>query len=242
MADDRSARTRRRCLDAGVKLFFEQPLRTDPFGSITYADVARRAAITRQGMQNHWKTRAEFNRDLAAYLLGNENLYAEDFQKIQAVVKASSDRPLFDAICEIATADVQSLTDNIVFSSMTTLAVVYVRGDEALTAMARKGYRELDVSTWADIYQSAIERAGRVPREPLDGRSIGMVLQALVEGSGIRHFFDPGVLSERDRAVRSRYGLYALAVASILGVMTRRRDAAGDPETVEGVISNLLER
>jgi hypothetical protein len=190
-------------------------------------------------MQYHWSTKKSFTEDLAAHLLGNEDLYAEDFEKILAVVKTTGNQPLFDAIARIATADVEMLTDNPVFSAMTTLAVVYVRGNQKLSEMASRGYRELDDSTWSEIYNIALARAGRVPREPMTGNAIGAILQALVEGSGIRHLFDPGVLSQPDRMIRSHYGLYAMAVASILAVMTRPADGQ-DRRTVEVLISDVL--
>jgi AcrR family transcriptional regulator len=222
-----------------MSLFFRQPVRNDPFEGITYKAVAAAAGISRQGMQKYWTTRQEFTADLAAFLLGNEDLYAESFQQIQEVIGRTRDEPLFDALAQIATADLESITDSPVFAAMTILAVVHVRGNDQLTVMARRGYNALDDSTWADIYGGAILRAGRVPREPMTGRAIGVLLQALVEGSGVRHLFDSGMLSEGDREVRSRYGLYALAVAALLAVMTRPRDGQ-DGRAIEQVIADLL--
>jgi AcrR family transcriptional regulator len=235
------AETRRRCLDAGVDLFFQLPVvHAKPFKNVTVDGVAAQVGISRQAVYDHWPCKEDYHRDLAAYLLGNEDLYKEDFDRISAVVEATGGCSLPDAISQIATADVTSLTDNRVFYAMTTLAVVYVRGDEQLEDVASQGYRDIDGSTWRDLYEVALARAGRVPREPMTGEAIGAILQALVEGSGIRHLFDPGALSDPDPMTGRKHGLYALAVMAILAVMTRPAHSA-DQRPVETLLGNLLE-
>jgi hypothetical protein len=97
----------------------------------------------------------------------------------------------------------------------------------------KQGYATIDRVT-GEIYGSALAKRSREPRPPLDWDGIGAILQALIEGFGLRYKIDPAVpLSSAEPA----FDLYALAVSAVLAVPTR---PVGDDADTGASISGLL--
>lgn len=238
-AQDDPQKTKRRILEEGAKLFFENQSR-DPFQDLSLADVARRAGVTRNGLLYHWPTKEVFAADLAEYLLGLSDVFDEDFAAIGKAVRSSSGLPSFNALARVAAADLRSLKDSPVWVAMEALNLLYAPTQPELRAMAAEGYRDLDQQTWDSIYGAVCNRIGRTPRPPFTEAAVGAVLQAFVEGAGIRQLIDPNTLSEpRALAKDSRYSAYAIAAAAIIAALTRPADGSDDRDAV-ALVRDLL--
>ena len=74
-------------------------------------------------------------------------------------------------------------------------------------------------------YGTILSKRGREPRPPLDWDRIGAMLQALIEGFTLRSKVDPTAVPQSSG---SDLGLYATAVAAVLGAVTRPADDAAD--------------
>lgn len=121
---------------------------------------------------------------------------------------------------------------------MEVLATCVAPRSDSVAATARVCYRELDEATWNDIYGQLVTEAGREPRPPFTKTAIGAVLQAFVEGAGIRHLFDAGAYLDPYRLGHGRHGSYPLAVVALLAVLTRPVD--GDRRNVLDLVTELL--
>lgn len=236
-----TADTKRRALRVGAKEFLANAgARVDPFKYVSMTTVAAKTGLSRNGLTYHFDTKEQFHHELADYLLGDSDLFADDFATLSARVDDSSGKSVFDRIASAATADLQSLANNAEWAAMEILAIVYTPGDDRLSATARGGYRATDAETWDRVYGRIIEDCGRRPREPFSNEAIGAVLQALVEGAGIRQLFDPEtlgapyVLSPDDPSC-----VYAYAVAALLAVLTEPADGS-DGRNTKQIVDDLL--
>jgi hypothetical protein len=96
------------------------------------------------------------------------------------------------------------------------------------------GYQQLDRAT-GEAYGSILRQLGREPRPPFDWERIGVVLQGLIEGLGMRGKIDPESVLPSSEAGP---GIYATVVAAVLAVLTR---SAGDTATVDDTLQALFE-
>jgi len=97
-----------------------------------------------------------------------------------------------------------------------------------------RGYEEADLGT-GHVYGALLAQRGREPRPPLDWDRIGVILQGLIEGLGLRHKIDESVVQPGDD---SSPGLYATAVAALLAVLTR---PVGDPGDIDDALHAMLD-
>lgn len=238
-----SFETRRRCLEAGAELFFTRQKREDLFHQLDVEDVANHAGITRGGFYYHWDTKDDFEADLVEYLLSEGDIFEEDFRRLRREVESTGGLDPLSAIARTAAVDISTVDSSKVWAAMELLAIGYTKHVDKYAAIAREGYRGIDEATWSDVYGQVMARARRTPRPPFTGPEIGMVLQALVEGTGIRHLFDRGLLSDPSRltaeAMHNEYGAYPLAAAALLGIFTKPAEG-GDDRTVAEVISDMF--
>jgi AcrR family transcriptional regulator len=231
-------RTRKRLLDAGAAEFLESPS-TSPIDRISLVAVARRAGVSRNGLAWHWRTRQEFCRDLVAYLMVSSDIFLEDFATIKREAKRTANLPFFEALANTATVDLGTLSNNSAWRAMEILVVGHSVNDPELLSAAREAYKEVDASTW-QLYGEIIERSGRRPRPPFTEESIGAVLQALVEGSGIRQLLDDQMTAP-DQLGRQNggFGAYALTVAALLSIFTCPNNDS-DERDVAAVVNSLV--
>lgn len=214
--------TRLLFLTTGAELFLKAA-RARPFADLTVLSIAEEADRSAGSFYDHWDTREDYFEDLARHLLEDEEIFTDDFERIR--MKAISTEGLggFEAICEVATTDVETLENNAVWEAMELLLIGYTRFDPALVDRAQRGYRATDTSAF-ELYDIVLSRLARTPRAPFTRETIGLVLQALVEGAGIRQLVDPEVfkspLSTRGAQGSPDYGAYATAVAALLAVLT----------------------
>lgn len=237
---DTSDETKRKCLRAASEIFFKRRTTVDPFRSVTLAEVAKKAGVSRSGLAYHWSARKAFIEDLASFLLGEGDLFKEEFDRIKRELRSTNGLPPLQAISRTARVDLETLENNLAWRSMEVLSLMYTHGNERLSALARSGYESNDRVTWNEIYGVLMSRMGRQPRPPFDGPAIGKLLQALVEGSGIREIFDPFTfLDSRRLGANAEHGAYPLAVASILAVLTMPTHGS-DTRDVSKVLTDLL--
>ena len=108
-------------------------------------------------------------------------------------------------------------------------------GRTRLRKEAVEGYRHTDEQT-AELYGALLARLGREPRPPLTIRDLGVLLQSLIEGVGLRAKIEgvpPHAESEPDTS------LYSVGVASFLAVLTR---PIGDGDDVPAELNQLLQQ
>lgn len=232
-----AADTRRRLLNAGAEEFFKNPSDADTvFRGVSLQRVASRAGRHRNSIYEHWEDKKAYLEDLTRYLIGDSDVFAEDFSALERVAREVLQADPLTAIMTVANADVESLIGNQVWRAMELVAIGYIPLRQDLHEAARQGYAATDSGTYG-IYSSLLERAGRSPRKPFDEPLVGKILQALVEGAGIRQIFDPEAFVG-GTGERPGRGPYAYAVAALLSVLTA---GPKDDRTVEQLLGSLLE-
>lgn len=228
------------CLQAAAKLFLERPAQlADPVARLTKSAVAREAGVHRNTLNRHLPAET-WDEAIALYLLDRTDIFREEFEEVRQTVERTVALSSLDAVALTAQSDLGTLSDNPAWNAMEVLVTCVAPKSPEVAATARRCYRELDVATWKDIYGVVMKRFNREPRRPFTATTIGALLQALVEGAGIRHLFDEGTFLDRDRLDGSRtYGGYPLAVAALLAVLTKPAGTS-DNRSVEAVIEDLM--
>ena len=234
---EQSDLTQEKVVQAGVDLFVEELHPADPFRNMNLTDVATRAGLTRNGLLYHWPTKKEFCDEVASRLLSEVD-HDLEFAQLTAAATAATSGDFADDLLRVAALDLALLADNNTWQAIEVVTIVYAAKRPELAEAARSGYRQVDITTWADVYGIIADRAGREPRTPFDGGSIGAVLQAFVEGAGIRQLFDPEVFG--NPLGSGEHGTFALGVATLLSVMTRPKDGSDD-RSVEAVLRDLVD-
>ena len=134
-------------------------------------------------------------------------------------------------MAHLAKRDLETMVGNPLWDAMELVNLTW--GRTRFRDELKRAYATIDCVT-GQIYGSALAKRGREPRAPLDWDGIGAVLQALVDGFGLRYKIDPAVpLSSSEPA----FDLYAMAVAAVLAVLTR---PAGDDASTDATIQGLL--
>lgn len=231
-----------RCLQAAAELFLETPLAYgDPLARLSKRAVAKRANVAPATVDNAFRNSEDWTDELAAYLLGRKDTFREEFEIISREVEAVDGLAPIDAIGRTAETDIGTLIDNPAWKAMEILATCVAPRPESAKVgeKAREKYRDLDDGTWDEVYGILMKRLNREPRPPFTSTMVGALLQALVEGCGIRHLFDAGTFLDVDRLQgQSDFGAYAYGVAALLSVLTT--PSGRDERTVKEVVSTLL--
>ena len=212
--DEARERSRAALLQAGADLLVENALR-NPFAALRLRSICEHAGYSTGAFYLHWNKLDEYYNALAEYLAGDEGAFDTDFAALKEVAENSAHASTLTAITRAADRDFQLLLDSTLQDAMELLSVTW--GRTRFQPLMARGARELDRKT-GEVYALILARRGREPCPPLDWERIGVILQALVEGLGLRYKIDPTAVP---KSSESQLGLYATTVAALLAVLTR---------------------
>jgi len=229
--DEARERSRAALLQAGADLVLEHATR-NPFAALRLRGLCERAGYSTGAFYLHWATVQDYSEALARHLAeDDEQAFSGDFAALADLAETSADASALEAIARVADRDLQLLVDNPVWDAMELMNVTW--GRTRFREPVARGYKILDHAT-GQIYGAVLARRGREPRPPFDRDRIGVVLQGLAEGFGLRHKIDPASVPESSETA---LGLYATAVAAVLAVLTR---LIGDDASADQAIDALL--
>jgi AcrR family transcriptional regulator len=229
-------RTKKLLLAMGATDFFARAGGVDPFRDLSLKHIAESAERARATVYRIWPGgKEEYIRDLTKFLLGDPQLFEKEFEEIQAVANETAGEPTLESLCAVASKDIGTLLDNHTWRAMEILAVGFMPQRVEYHSIAQAGYDAVDEETYG-LYNIVLERCGRVPRPPFTSASIGKVLQALVEGAGIRQIFDREAFSN-PLSTETPHGTYAYAVCALLAIVTAEK---GDSRSLDELLTNLL--
>lgn len=227
--DEARERSRAALLQAGADLMVERASQ-DPFASLRLRAVCERAGYSTGAFYLHWENLDDYYHALAKHLAADEGFEA-DMRILEEVADSNAETNVMTAITRIADRDFQLLLDSSIWDAMELLNITW--GRTRVQTEAARGYQTIDHST-GQVYGSFLAKRGREPRPPFDWDKVGVVLQGVIEGFGIRYKVDPDALP---LSTESEPGLYAITVAALLGVLTR---PVGDDTGLNETLSNLL--
>ena len=225
-------RSRAQLLHAGADLMLDQA-KQNPFATLRLRRLCEKAGLSTGAFYVHWATMEDYYNDLAEHLTeSDERRFKADFASLSDLADKSAHQDAVAAMAQLAKRDLELLVGNPLWDAMELVALTW--GRTRFRDELKQGYATIDRST-GQIYGSALAKRSREPRPPLDWDGIGAILQALVEGFGLRYKIDPAVpLSSPDPA----FDLYAMAVVAVLAVLTRpAADDAGTDETIQGLLN-----
>jgi len=224
-------RSRAQLLHAGAELMLDQA-KQNPFATLRLRRLCAKAGLSTGAFYVHWATMEDYYDDLAEHLTEGEELgFQADFASLSDLAANGAHQDAVAAVAHLAKRDLELLVGNPLWDAMELVALTW--GRTRFRDEIKQGYATIDHIT-GQIYGSALAKRSREPRPPLDWDGIGAVLQALVEGFGLRYKIDPTVpLSSPEPA----FDLYAMAVAAVLAVLTRR---VGDDASTDETIQDLL--
>lgn len=215
--------TRRRLLDAGFRMWVDEPPQI-LFGGFTVSRVAKAAGVTRATFYSYWPSTEQYLRDLLAHL-GDHTPASYDRDvattagqmgsaggDVVSQLLASCDREF-----EIITGD-PGLRVRLAFLSQ--------MDDPTVADLLRDGLREAEAMK-AGRYGVVIEGWGREPRPPIDSDSLQAIFRMLGDAMAARHVIDPEGMPQE---------LYGLVVTAMLMMLTRRID---DPRDLPGLIEQI---
>jgi AcrR family transcriptional regulator len=218
-------RTREALFRAGAEMLTETAVR-NPFAGIRIRELCDRAEYSTGAFYAHWPNAQAFYEELSDHFMGE--VLADDLETLQRTDAGAHGA---DALLELAEADLRLLLENPHWDAVELLNLTIARTTHRDAAV--RGYRAIDVLT-GETYRSVLERAGREPRPPLSWEQIGVALQALVEGFGLRGKVDAPALEVKGL---EHPGLYAQAVAALLVTFTRPR---GENRELEQTLTQEL--
>lgn len=228
---------RRHLLETGARMYLANP--NPDFRWFRVTVLLRKAHASPGAFYSNWSSKDKdpkkaFIDDLVRFLVGDSDLFAKEDEAINRVAAGTVGLPALTALGKVATADIGTLLGHDVWRAMEALIVTYVSDRPDLHKVAEGGYQQVDQVTW-DWYAVVLKRAGRHARRPMTPQGVGKILQALVEGAGIRQIFDPAAFT-RPIGPNSTDGSYAVAVQALLSVLTA---GPGDARTVFDVLREL---
>lgn len=211
--------SRQRLLDAGLALFHDLLL-PELWAGLSVSEVSRRAGVTRATFYANWPTQEDFVADLVRY--------NEDPDRIALSPEMAQ------ALGELATlnVDIIATIHRVLRSNFEwvaadrgfrfELSLLAKAHDPVIGGAIRRLYREHDAIV-SEGLGLVFRRWQREPRPPLTMDDVTTILDAVLEGLVLRHWFDPE---------RGRPDLYEEVVLALLPRMTRR---VGDTETLADV-------
>jgi AcrR family transcriptional regulator len=205
-------------MDAGAAMLLEEATR-NPFAGMRVRELCSRAGYSTGAFYAHWSDSQQFHLELANHLLAGA--LEEDFEDLGSAAERAAQLGGLEAIVQLADSDIEILLRNEQWDAVELLTVTWAR--TSLREAACKGYRTMDTLT-AQTYQVVLDALDREPREPLELRHIGVVLQALVEGFTLRAKVDPEGIRSPGKGTPS---LYSTAIAAVLVALTCPRGEAG---------------
>jgi AcrR family transcriptional regulator len=218
-----STPTRRRLLDAGFRMWVDEPPET-LFGGFTVSRVAKAAGVTRATFYAYWPSTEQYLHDLLAHLgdhippsydravasaAGQMGAAGND---VVSQLLASCDRE-FGIILEDPALRVR-------------LAFLSQMDDPGIAEELTRRLRAVEAMK-VERYGVVIEGWGREARPPISGESMQAVFQMLGDAMVARHVIDP------EGMPRETYGL---VVTAMLMMFTRRIDDTRDlPSLIEQI-------
>jgi AcrR family transcriptional regulator len=232
--------SRRELLDAGLALLTSgAPVRgeqrVNPMSHLKVRAVCDRAGRTSGAFYMHWPGGVEeYHRALGEYLLGEVAGMNDDLLELADVAREARDlgSPLA-AITKVAREDLRLLLESDSWDAVERLTLAWGRDPGRLQQAAVKGYRAADDAT-AEAYGVLTEKYGLRPRDPLTEKDVAVLLQALIEGFGLRSKVDPDGVGGPDPG-----RLYAVGVAALLAMLTCGPE---DAASVEDALAEALDR
>lgn len=224
--EEARADSRRRLLEAGADLMVEDAQR-NPFAALRLRTLCARAGLSSGAFYVHWTDLDSYYADLGQHLvIGDGDLFAEDFAQLRQTVESVRDFPLLEAVFRLADADLQVLLDNKQWDASSLFTLTWGRNRHREDSAA--GYRQVDRHI-ADTYGALLTHHRRKPRAPLTLDQVATTLQSLIEGSAQRHRVDPTAV---DPPSGGGQGSYAIGAACLLAVLTAREDEDTDLTTL----------
>jgi AcrR family transcriptional regulator len=224
-----SQESRDALLLAGTELLAEEAKR-NPFATIALRDLCKRAGRSTGTFYVHWKSAEAFQLELARGLLVQS--LGDDFIELKQFARDTSGQPGAESILALAERDIEMLLSNRHWDAIELLNTTWAR-TTSLREPAASGYRAMDQLT-GETYDMILQRLGREPRPPLTVVDLGGMLQALVEGFGLRAKVDPDGMSLQHDTAQQRY---AVAVAAVLAILTR---PIGDRRSTNEALADAL--
>lgn len=229
-----SATTRAALLEAGGTAFIEQQAAGHPFKGLTTRSICERAGYSTGAFYAHWSDVESYYEDLGRLLLGpDDDLFQEDFNKLEEAATKFAKSDLVQGLLKLGDLDFDLLLKNPLWDAMPTVSATW--GRTRLRREAADGYAAID-STTIDIYMEILAAHGREIRAPLTPKIVGALLQALIEGLGLRSKIDPESTSWTTDEAKS---LYAIGAACILAIMSREK---GDDSDLFATLHQLTSR
>ena len=230
--DEARERSRAQLLQAGADLMLDQATQ-NPFAALRLRRLCEKAGLSTGAFYVHWATMEQYYDDLAEHLTQDRELaYQADFASLSDLAGKCAGQDAAAAVARLAKRDLETVIGNPLWDAMELVNLTWgrTRSPDEL----KRAYATIDRAT-GQIYGSVLANHRREPRPPLDWDGIGAVIQALVDGFGLRYKIDPAVpLSSPEPA----FDLYAIAVAAVLAVLTRPAgDDASTDETVQGLLN-----
>lgn len=225
-------RSRTQLLHAGADLMLDQA-KQNPFATLRLRRLCEKAGLSTGAFYVHWATMEEYCDDLAKHLTEDRELaYQADFAFLSDLAGECADQDAAAAVAYLAKCDLETVVRNPMWDAMELVNLTW--GRTRFPDELKRAYTAID-RAGGQVYGSLLAEHRREPRPPLDWDGIGAVLQALVDGFGLRYKIDPAVpLSSPEPA----FDLYAMAVAAVLAVLTRPAgDDAGTDATIQGLLN-----
>jgi AcrR family transcriptional regulator len=228
-----SATTREALLAAGATAFIEEQAASHPFRGLTIRAVCERAGYSTGAFYAHWTNVTAYYEDLGRLLLGpDEDLFKADFEGLEKVARELSQRNIVEGLLGLGDVDFELLLKNPLWDAMPIVSATW--GRSKLQSEAALGYSAIDTTTM-EVYGDFLAAHGRAVRAPLTPQLIGSLLQALIEGLGLRAKIDPESTSWPTAEADS---LYAIGAACLLAVLTRADD---DDDDLFAMIARLMD-
>ena len=225
-------RSRAQLLQAGADLMLDQATQ-NPFAALRLRRLCEKAGLSTGAFYVHWATMEEYCTDLAEHLTQDRELaYQADFASLSDLAGKCAGQDAAAAVARLAKRDLETVVGNPLWDAMELVNLTW--GRTRFPDELKRAYATIDRAT-GQIYGSVLAEHRREPRPPLDWEGIGAVIQALVDGFGLRYKIDPAVpLASPEPA----FDLYAMAVAAVLAVLTRPAgDDAGTDKTIQGLLN-----
>jgi AcrR family transcriptional regulator len=212
----RGRETKRRILVAAAELFDEGSRSGDPFAGLELKQIAERVGLERNGLLHHFPTKEALTEALARHLLSELGIFDELDRQSRALVEATAQDTLEDAVAQLADLTLRQLDGFASWNSQERL-MNRASGTPELVDLAAKGYFHSDHVLWSEIFGEILRLRGRQVRAPFTSQQVGAMVQALLEGSAMRQRVEPGTMRT---VMPSGRTVYAEAVLAILEAFT----------------------
>ena len=213
-----SERTRGRILDAAMAEFTRLSAAEDPFHSISLARVANRAGISRNGLANHYPSKADLSRALARHLLMQDTVFVHGDEVSRRVSEPAGMESHEELLRWAIKADLRYVLESPSWAAMERVTLVAAT-DDALRPVALEGYRADDDLQWEKVLSVLLGRLGRIAGRH-SATHVAAIYNALLEGAAIRGLVDLAFRDEIAAGHGPMLEAYAEAQIAILSSLT----------------------